>query len=533
MAQFGDRRTAVPSDFRGAPIAMLVEQVERIANPAMRARVADVIWLVDRKQAQAGWTAVEAYIEVVRSMREGRTHFRTGAGVHGFETEQHLRRGIQLARMLGWEKEKSQAIRGLVSEMRAEAARQNQGGSFRRLGRLDLDYRISDATVIATEAEGLVDKEASLEAQHDLLHIAARAHRFAKNQTASDQDLLRAAECLVRISAGHGGSGMLEAHWLERAISEMHHVPGTKERRRELKHKLVDAQARIIEELTRFSHSEDISEVVQSSRAAVSGKPIMVALRAFSTLSHAPTPAEFEAEARKTIAEHPLSSIFAATQYDATGKPVHRDQGLEEGNDEAVVQRQIAQSEKIRRSLVSQGGIEPARLAIMHEHYIDDDLIGIVCSHSGFVPQDRRAIFTKGLVHFFHGDMIPAVHTLVPQLENSLRHVLRLHGHDVTKLNEDMTQEDLGFSVLLERLRSELNAIFGERMVGGIDSVFNYRGGPNLRNRAAHGLIPDWEPHGDDAIYACWLIFQLCCIPLHDLWDKLARLCDWARGPGR
>jgi Domain of unknown function (DUF4209) len=144
----------------------------------------------------------------------------------------------------------------------------------------------------------------------------------------------------------------------------------------------------------------------------------------------------------------------------------------------------------------------------------------------------RRAIFASGLLAFLHGDMISALHTLVPQLENSLRHVLRQHGHDVTRLTEDMNQEDLSLSALLEKLRHALIAIFGDRMVTDIDSVFNYRGGPNLRNRVAHGLVGQWEPQSDDAIYACWLIFQLCCIPLRGQWDELARLFSFAEGPG-
>ena len=232
------------------------------------------------------------------------------------------------------------------------------------------------------------------------------------------------------------------------------------------------------------------------------------------------------------IAENPLASMFAATQYDAQGKPVHRDGGLESADDSAVVRRQIAQGEKIRRSLVVQGGIEPARLKIAEEHYVGEDVIGIICSQSPFVPQYRRAIFARGMLAFFHGDMIAALHTLVPQLENALRHVLRLHGHDVTRLTDDMNQEDLSLSALLEKLHHALIAILGDRMVTDIDSVFNYRGGPNLRNRVAHGLVGQWEPHSDDAIYACWLIFQLCCIPLRGRWEELGRLCAFAAGTG-
>ena len=43
---------------------------------------------------------------------------------------------------------------------------------------------------------------------------------------------------------------MNETHWLEAAIAEMRRLPNTKDRGRALKHRLVDAQSRIVEELT-------------------------------------------------------------------------------------------------------------------------------------------------------------------------------------------------------------------------------------------------------------------------------------------
>lgn len=529
-AQFGNRRTAAPEDFKGAPLAILSSNFERISHPAVRARVADLIWLLDRKQAVAGWEAIASYTETVKGIREGRMFFRIETGAHGYEVAGCLRRGIQIAKVLGWDKDKSSALRQQVSELRAEAARKNNERSFSRLGALDLDYRISDPTAVAAEAVSLADLSADLHMKHGLLHIAARAHRLSKDQSAAERDQLRAAECLVEISESQSGSAIFKAHWLERAIAEMHHISNTKERRRVLKHKLVDVQGHIVDELSSFGHSEDISDLVEFSRAEVAGKPLGVALGAFGRLSRAPDPSQLEEEARQAIAENPLSSIFATTQYDANGKPVYRDQGLESDDEQTSVKRQISQSERLRRSLAAQGCIEPARLKIAEEHYVDEDIVSIVCSMSPFVPPDRRAIFTSGLVNFFHGNMIGALHVLVPQLENSLRHVLRLHGHDATKLNDDMTQEELALSVLLEKLRPELDAIFGEHMITDIDNLLNYRGGPNLRNRVAHGLVGQWEPHSDDAIYACWLIFQLCCIPLLPRWQQVERRIDYVQG---
>jgi len=526
-ARFGDRRTAQPSDFKGAPVRVLASHIAQIGNPALRARVADLVWLLDRKQGTAAWSAVAAYTAIINEVRAGTRAFRREKiGLNTFEVAEHLRRAVQIAKAVGWEKDGAKALRELVAEARAIAVREKCAGSFRRLATLDLDYSISDPAIIAAEAESLVPEQSDLHMQHALWHIAGRAHRRAKRQAECDRCLLCAAECLVSVAGKGAGSAMFETHWLEQAIGELHHIANTKERRRQLKHQLVDAQSRIIDEMSHFSHSDDISEIVASAQAAVLGKTLMHAIRALVTISVSPKPEDLERIARDVIEQNPLSSIFASTTYDNDGKPVHRDRGMEGSWEDGGVQRQIAQSERIRRSVTAQGQIETARLAIISEHFIGEDVVGLICLHSPFVPRDRAALFASGILHFFQGDMIAALHTLVPQLENSLRHVLRLHGHDVTKLNDDLTQEDLSFSVLLERLRRELDAIFGSHMVTDLDNVFNHRGGPNLRNRTAHGLVTEWEPYGHDGTYACWLILQLCCIPLLQQWKDLSELYE-------
>ncbi len=515
-------RSAQPSDFAGLPAEALAAQIARLENPAARARVADVVWLLNRENAAAGVAALAAYVQVVESVRDGSGKFRLAeAGVDTHEVVLHLRRGMQIARTIGWDSTTAASIRQLTQELRVAAANGGLTATFRRLATLDLDYSISAPAELAAQAERL----AGTGDRHSLLHIAGRAYRRAGQQSDADRCLLAAAESLVPTPGAGDGSAMNEAHWLEKAIAELQNLPNTKERRRQLKHQLVDAQSRIIDEMTHFSHRDDISEIVAAAREAVSGKPLMAAIRAFASLSVAPTPEHLEEDARVQISENPLSSIFVSTTYDTSGKPVHRDPGMEEGSDGGV-QRMIAQAEGIRRNLTAQGQVEPARLIIMTQHYVGEEVIGFIVHQSPFVPQDRNVLFASGILHFFQGDMVAALHTLVPQLENSLRQVLRLHGHDVTKLNEDMTQQDLSLSAMLDRLRPQLTAIFGARMITDIDNVFNYPGGPNLRNRLAHGSLPEWVPFGADSVYACWLIFQLCCIPLLRRWDELTSLYD-------
>ena len=100
------------------------------------------------------------------------------------------------------------------------------------------------------------------------------------------------------------------------------------------------------------------------------------------------------------------------------------------------------------------------------------------------------------------GDFTSALYTLTPLLEASLRHFLKLNGHDVTIFDDaTQTQQDRTITSLFEQMRD-------------IENVFLIRPGPHIRHDLAHGLLHDGAPYSPDAVYACWLIFQLCLLPL-------------------
>ncbi len=64
-------------------------------------------------------------------------------------------------------------------------------------------------------------------------------------------------------------------------------------------------------------------------------------------------------------------------------------------------------------------------------------------------------------------------------------------------------------------MRAELDTIFTRAITDDIKRVFLGRPGPAIRHGVAHGLLNDGSPCGVDAIYACWLIFRLCVLPLY------------------
>jgi hypothetical protein len=190
-------------------------------------------------------------------------------------------------------------------------------------------------------------------------------------------------------------------------------------------------------------------------------------------------------------------------------------------NDSAL-QHQIAQQEDIRRQLTASGQIEIARQTIMAEHFLSDETFIALLSHSPFVPRGVVRTYSRGFLRFFQGDYIGALYILTPQLENSIRHVLKAYGHEVTKFDDEaQTQEDRTISSIFDQMRPELDSVFGDAITSDVAGVFLKKPGPHLRHALSHGLLHDGDPYGHNAIYACWLIFRLCLLPLFSIREQI------------
>lgn len=71
-----DRRTAIAADFRGAPVELLADMAVRSANPVLKARLADVCWLLERRRGPLASAAVAAYVDTIEAVELGSLKFR-------------------------------------------------------------------------------------------------------------------------------------------------------------------------------------------------------------------------------------------------------------------------------------------------------------------------------------------------------------------------------------------------------------------------------------------------------------------------
>ncbi len=525
----GGRRSAIAADFR-AHGDVLQAMARASTNVVLKARLCDLVWLLDRKQAALGLEALQAYVELVRQVEAGELKFRYGADDWGFhhETQEFLLRALGLARMLGWSKPAALAAQARLVAVRKRAVAARDPVPVHWFCELDLGKRVSDPAEIAAELEEVLANlpdDANHHVVVDLWRLAARAYQMVKRNEDKSRCQVAAAEVMAA-QAEKTSSGMIACQLIGNAIATLLGVASARARRLELRHRLREVQARIDDEMSTYSQELDLTELATKIRDGFAPLSVFDSLFLFAVLDASPDPGSVRAEAAENIRKHPLSSLFGTAHLDDEGKVVARTGGgaFDKPDDPAVTKR-IAQGESIRRHLVALGKIEPARQAVTTQHYLGDDVFYALTTQSPFVPPDLAQTFARGFTRFFQGDLTSALYILTPLLENSLRHVLKTAGHDVTTFdNAGQTQEDRTITALFEGMRAELDAVFTRPITEDIERVFLNRPGPAVRHGVAHGLLHDGSPYGADGIYACWLIYRLCLVPLHPYRQALGLL---------
>ena len=524
------RRTMIPSDLRGDQSEAFAAIAADITNPGLRARLSDVVWHNDRKHSAMAQLAIGAYCDAVQAVLDGKAEFflddRSASNLDGADM---LHRACLIAKATGWKDPQGSRLKSLVRAVTRDAFERREHRGFLNVARLGLRFGCDEPDALARNSETLVAANSPNEfTSRALWQLAADAHRQEERDAERNRCLVCAAECFVALADKAGSRGMVAAKHLMDAIEALRQIPNTKERRRQLEARLRDAQASIPDEMGVISTKIDLTDLVRDARDSVSGLSLPKALAVFAELSTSPDRTTLRDEARKQAKEHPLSHLFQKSVIDDEGKMVSKSPALV-GNaedDELAIHHTIARNEHLRRQVVVSGLIEPARQLIHVEHPLEQRDFLPLTVMSPFVPADRAELFSLAFARFFAGDFISALHILVPQLENSLRFILKQAGKEPSSIRSDMTQESRNLSVLLLKDRKALVEVFGPAIVYETENLFDFRGGPAIRHRLAHGLVSGEACYGTDAIYACWFIYRLCCLSVFNRWEKLAEWMD-------
>jgi hypothetical protein len=158
--------------------------------------------------------------------------------------------------------------------------------------------------------------------------------------------------------------------------------------------------------------------------------------------------------------------------------------------------------------------IVPACDQICSEHTVTLEDLSFVFHENSFIPKGREPLYTQGLIAGLKGNPVIAAHLLIPQVENSLRHILKQNG-SITSKRETIQDDFLLHEVLSS---TDLMSILKEDIIFTLKGLLVERMGSNLRNEICHGLLDYQCFFTSELPYFWWLTLHLCLVPTYSKW---------------
>ena len=512
LAVFSDRRSAIVDDFSAEDISFFSDIIPEITNIHLKARLADIVWVkAPKRELKYALTAIDCYRQIPLNtemwVRNGREYWyraisltgmlRSGAG----DRMQELERDIQLAF------DHSSESDGYLALWLAELM--NNFG----LGK-------NHAENIATHLELLARKFETAEDLHrarDYFDVASKWYTLAENGTKSIEMTVCRAEAFVKEAAR--SSKLVAVGHLEKSIQILKTVPKVERSSFKIDERIVQLH-KSLNESGQLALSEmggitsgavDISQTVEAAKSAISGLPLIEALKAFANLFPGMHISEMKKSAITQLKQYPLSSFFGGTHISRDGRVIAKTSGIDFNaaldENHPNVQASVMQNHGIYISLITQSTILPA-LEILHlEHRIREIDFLSIAKQSPIVPPGREVLFAKGLYSGYNHDYITAIHLLSPQIENLVRFHLKNAGAKTSTLDGCGIENENGLSTLIAL--PEMTAVFKEDLTFEIKSLFCDPLGANLRNEIAHGLMDHNACNSLHGVYAWWLTLKL------------------------
>lgn len=500
MMVFDNKSTAHLGSITDDMVATLRQFTDAATDPELRARCADVIWLV-KKDYKMALVAIDAYLESAKRLH---------SSVHWVDPMRRIERAYRLAANIN-DQGRFQKVSAYAKQILAELAGEDPLYFTAHILELLAERRDGDAV-----AYGALAEKAALHARtkgdhhkaQKLWSIAARWQVLAKDETARGAATLEAAREHVRLADAARATGSVtnEAWHLSDAITALKRAQAPQAEIEETHKRLLEVQPKAREKMGGFAIRVPLGETPNEARAMVSGKTLVEALQALAFLSNQPRIDDLRKAVIEERNRHPLVHLFHKSYVNQEGKVVAKAPGASFTNpaeDEEAIFAAMAHHRNFAHGLIAVGIIAPARETIVLEHPIRYRELAPLTQGHPFVPPGHERAWTKILHAGLTADLETAMHYIGPQMEASIRFVLATNGAIVTAHNDAGIQEELSLGKLLEM--PELVQLFGKDAVADVASLFVDRYGYNLRNRVGHGLATDDELVGAAALYAWWV----------------------------
>lgn len=499
--------------FNGEHLNLLKKVVSNINDFELKARISDVLWVIARDYKMAK-LAINAYLESAKILEHPE---------QWTSCEKRIHRAFQLSNLLG---KKSGQIEKVIEHIEYVLDKYNGNDPLflsQRMMSLLLESKHGDPEkYIKLSEKCAVDAEEknNFHRARAYWQVKAEWHKYDNDIEKEREALLNSAESYVKeaeFKRGNDGQGsyLVASHFLQQAIEAYRRLGNTKERVDRIHSKLLDYEKQSINEMQQCSTEFDVSKSVKNTIEKVSGKDFYDAIFALSLMVQSPKVENLRKEVRKLANKYPLQHIMGGVAVNHMGKVIGRQASILSSDpkevEEATRQNMLKHAE-LHRLLTAQAVIEPARHQIILEHNSQSNNFMPVVHNNPFVPENREHIYALGLLKGLEGDFLSAAHLLIPQIENSMRYILREKGVITSGIDSKGIQDERSLNDTL--FTPEITEVFGPDIVFDLQGILIERFGENLRNRMAHGLMDYTSFFSIDVSYLWALTLKLCCWPL-------------------
>jgi hypothetical protein len=514
----------------------LNQLVEITSDSEMKARIADILWICRRnltgeRLTQIAKIAVTSYLQSAKRL-ENSDHC-------NYSTDR-LHRAAQLAALTDGRNgvelchQVADHIADLVERYREEKFEFLSGSAMKVLYG-ELRKKLS---CLFTDFPNIVAKYAMISAQkalwgethqdyhkgfYDILayrRIEAEWYKVANDHEAERQARLCAAEANVwyaqkAIEFEEPNYWGVAAGRIKTAIQELKKIEGTLERTEELHRQMLSYQQQSMSQVSfiPMENEKFHSETQDYAKNLVRGKTLKEALYSlvFTYTDLAMSFEQLKLKAEQSRQSSYLGNYIPVVLLDHEGKTK-----AISGDGDTIIKDRMAEIVRLNADWYGYNFVAPACEQICSEHQVELDDLKFIVNDNLFIPQRREHLYARGLLAGLQGDPVVSIHLLVPQLENSLRHILRLKGYIASDLSHKNIQEDYTLGKILAL--PELENILTKDIVFTLKSLLIESMGSNIRNELCHGLLNQDQFFGAEMAYFWWLMLFLCLQPKLEQW---------------
>lgn len=508
LALFHDKRSPVMDDYSDEIINILSALVSDIRDPEMRARVGDIVWL-RKGEHNAAQEAINSYLESADVLEDP---------VHWTDCAERIERALRLSIALG---RKGQSFEKVIKHIESLLNKydgedplflsQRLMSFLLEVRRGDAEHYIELSRKIAENAEGSTDYRRA----RAYWQTKARWHNLSNDSEGEKASLINAAETYAK-EAECASSNLVAATHQQKAIESYRRIGGNKERIDELHHRLLEYEKKSLEEMKLISSPAiDISDLISKAVDSIKGKTFRDALFQFVLMVPSLDIARLRKEVEELAAKYPLQHIFSGVKVNESGKVTARSTSMFSDNPEEVekaIQEGMFRQAAFHHQIYAQSVIEPIRRQLNLEHNVRIQDFFPIVSNNPFVPEGREYLYALGFKSAIDGDSEVALHLLIPQFENSIRHILTQSGHITSGMDSDGIQDERSLNTTL--YLPEIKTLIDENILFDLQGLLVERFGANLRNLMAHGLMSHHAFYSHQATYLWCLILKICCFPI-------------------